>query len=468
MEHRFVRIAAASILLSALVSAGWAGVPMDGANVGHWKTWVLASGSEIAVPAPPADNSDQTRKELDELRQLQAQRDAMGNTAIQFYNAVPATQRWHDELFAQWMASKLNANRLYRLFGIFHTALNDAVVAAYSAKYQYNRKPPSQLAPDITIAPLVNGYTVPSEPSYPSAHAAIAGTAVALLTAWFPTDAANLQAMAAELGQTRLAMGANYRSDLDAGLALGQAVAQKALARAATDGSDAVWMGTVPTGPGLWMGTNPVEPLEGTWKPWLLTRGDQFRPGPPPAYDSAQTKAELALIKQITSNPTPSQRALASLSAGSVASWPANATPNYYYLPAFAVLQREQAGPARETRVLSLVAASLEDALIASWDSKYSYWRARPSMLNPTIVPLVAPPPHPSYPDNTAVMHLAVAEVLGYFYPQELADLRYRAEEFGFARLYLGIQFPSDESTGTAMGQQLAALAIQRDQLSGP
>ena len=51
-----------------------------------------------AVPAPPADNSDQTKKELEELRQLQAQREAMGNTAIQFYNAVPATQRWHEEL----------------------------------------------------------------------------------------------------------------------------------------------------------------------------------------------------------------------------------------------------------------------------------------------------------------------------------------------------------------------------------
>src|SRR5205807_7789301 len=171
-----------------------------------------------------------------------------------------------------------------------------------------NRKPPSVLAPDITTAPLINGYTVPSEPSYPSAHAALAGTAMALLTAWFPTDEANLKAMAAELEQTRLSMGANYRSDLDAGMALGQAVAQKALARAATDGSDAVWSGTVPTGPGLWVGTNPAEPLQGTWKPWLLTRGDQFRPGPPPASDSAQTKAELALIQPITRNLTPSQR----------------------------------------------------------------------------------------------------------------------------------------------------------------
>jgi membrane-associated phospholipid phosphatase len=467
MNHRFVRIAVASIWLSALVSAGWAAAPTDGAKVGQWKTWVLASGREIAVPAPPADNSDQTKKELEELRQLQVQRDDIGNTAIQFYNAVPATQRWHEELVAQWTASKLNANRLYRLFGIFHTALNDAVIAAYAAKYQYNRKPPSQLAPDITTAPLINGYTVPSEPSYPSAHAAIAGTAVALLMAWFPADEANLKAMAAEVGQTRLAMGANYRSDLDAGMALGQAVAQKALARAATDGADAVWMGTVPAGPGLWVGTNPAEPLQGQWKPWLLTRGDQFRPGPPPASDSAQTKAELALIKRLTSNLTPSQRALASLTA-TASSLAAGGTPNDYYLPVFAILQREHEGPARETRVLSLVAAAIEDALIASFDSKYFYWRARPNMLDPTIAPLVAVPNHPAYPDNTAVMQTARSEVMGYFYPQDQASFRYRAEEFGFSRLYLGIQFPSDESTGTAMGQQLAALAIQRDQQNGP
>jgi hypothetical protein len=103
------------------------------------------------------------------------------------------------------------------------------------------------------------------------------------------------------VGQTRLLMGVNYRSDIDAGFALGQAVAQKALARAATDGSDAKWTGTVPTGPGLWGGKDPVEPLQGTWKPWLMTRGDQFRPEPPPALDSVACQEELALLKRISS-----------------------------------------------------------------------------------------------------------------------------------------------------------------------
>jgi membrane-associated phospholipid phosphatase len=468
MERRFglpfVALLAMTLLCSSItLPVARAAAPTDGAKVAHWKTWVLASGSEIAVPAPPADNSDQTRKELDELRQLQAQRDAMGNTAIQFYNAVPATQRWHEELMAQGVAAKLNGNRHVRLLGIFHTALNDAVIAAYAAKYQYNRKPPSQLAPDITTVATVGGAPISTEPSYPSEHAAIAGTAAALLTAWFPADEANVKAMAAEVGKTRLAMGANYRSDIDAGMALGQAVAQKALARAATDGSDAVWTGTVPTGPGRWVlapGTTPVEPLQGQWKPWLMARGDQFRPGPPPAYDSAQTKEELALIKRITSNPTPSQRA--------IATFPPTLGPNYYYLPVFAVLQREQEGPARETRVLSLVATAAVDSAIASHDCKFFYWRARPNMLDPTIVPLIGQPNHPSYVHTAVAIVSMFSEVTGYFYPQDLAAFRYRAEEFGFSAIYGGIHFPSDVSASNAMGQQIAALAIQRDQLNGP
>src|SRR4030095_16822759 len=133
------------------------------------------------------------------------------------------------------------------LAGILHTALHDAVIVTWTAKYQFNRKLPSQVAPDVTlVAPIISAVSG-LEPSYPSEHAARAGTAAGILTSFFPKEEANLKAMAAELGQTRLLMGTNYRSDIDAGFALGQAVAQQALARAATDGSDAKWTGTVPT-----------------------------------------------------------------------------------------------------------------------------------------------------------------------------------------------------------------------------
>jgi membrane-associated phospholipid phosphatase len=124
---------------------------------------------------------------------------------------------------------------------------DNAVVAPWAAKYLFNRKSPCQRATDVTPVVPINGDGLAPEPSYPSEHGVIAATGVSILTVFFLREEAHPKAMAAEGGQTRLWMGVNYRSDIDAGFALGQAVAQKALARAVTDGSDAKRTGMVPT-----------------------------------------------------------------------------------------------------------------------------------------------------------------------------------------------------------------------------
>lgn len=224
----------------------------------------------------------------------------------------------------------------------------------------------------MTPVVTVTGEVAASEPSYPSEHAAIAGTAVGLLTAFFPKEEPNLKSMAAELGQTRLLMGVNYRSDIDAGFALGQAVAQKALARAATDGSNTKWTGTIPPGPGFWVGKDPREPLQGAYKPWLMTRGDQFRPGPPPAFGSPEFQEELALLKRINSSPTPSQRAIAITTAAR--------SFDRHGEPAYALVLRERLSVPREVRLPAPFAALQFDAYIAAHDAKYTFWRLRPNM----------------------------------------------------------------------------------------
>ena len=70
-------------------------------------------------------------------------------------------------------------------------------------------------------------------------------------------------------------------------IALGRAVAAKVISWANSDGSAVEWTGSVPTTPGSWNGTNPLEPLAGTWKTWVLHSGDQLRPGPPPRCQRA-------------------------------------------------------------------------------------------------------------------------------------------------------------------------------------
>ena len=48
-----------------------------------------------------------------------------------------------------------------------------------------------------------------------------------------------------------------------------------------------------------------MQPLQGTGKPWLMARGNQFRPETPPAFDSPEFQEDLALLKQINRSQTP-------------------------------------------------------------------------------------------------------------------------------------------------------------------
>jgi hypothetical protein len=198
----------------------------------------------------------------------------------------------------------------------------------------------------------------------------------------------------------------------------------------------------------------------GTWKPWLLTRGDQFRPGPPPAIDAAEFREELALLKRINSHPTPSQRAIATNFA--------TKSLDFIWEPGYALVRRERLSVPREVRLLAPVAVLYFDAYIAAHDAKYLYWRLRPSMADPTIVPFIPLPNHPAYVSNAAILASAVAELVGYMFPQEAVYWQYLGEEAGLSRIYGGIHYPSDERAGNQMGKSIAALAIQRDQLNGP
>src|SRR5262249_46566408 len=145
------------------------------------------------------------------------------------------------------------------------------------------------------------------------------------------------------------------------------------------------------------------------------TRGDQFRPGPPPAVGSAAFQEDLALLKRINSHPTPSQRAIAT-----------NYAANYFDLvwgQAYALVRRERFSVPREVRLLAPFAAIQVHAYIAAHDAKYTAplptsWRPQPNMVDPTIVPLIPQPNHPAYVSNAAIIASAVAELIGTMFPQ--------------------------------------------------
>jgi len=100
----------------------------------------------------------------------------------------------------------------------------DALIGCFEAKYHYWFIRPPQADPGI-----VTTFPTPPHPSYPSAHSCSSGALAGVLVAIFPSEARRLAAVAEESSLSRLYAGIHYRFDMEAGLALGRAVAAKAL-----------------------------------------------------------------------------------------------------------------------------------------------------------------------------------------------------------------------------------------------
>src|SRR5262249_44712506 len=156
----------------------------------------------------------------------------------------------------------------------------------------------------------------------------------------------------------------NYPSDVISGLQLGRAVAAKVVAFAQSDGSQAVWSGTVPTGPGMWVGAAPLEPLAGTWKTWVLSSGSQLRPGPPIAYDSTVKRIELDEVKNF-------QRAFLNIQKAFYYQSLEGIFNVFYDLLAKRMLESDLSrNPPRAARAYALAAIAHNDGSVACWDAK--------------------------------------------------------------------------------------------------
>jgi hypothetical protein len=121
--------------------------------------------------------------------------------------------------------------------------------------------------------------------------AAAAAAGHATLSALYGSNA-SLQAQFDALYTSQLA-GIAPGAGRDAGVALGQSIASTILSNRAGDGFDAPFSYTESSAPGQWRSNYaPGEPAWGPqWgdvTPWVMSSGDQFRPGPPPSLTSQE------------------------------------------------------------------------------------------------------------------------------------------------------------------------------------
>jgi membrane-associated phospholipid phosphatase len=406
---------------------------------------VLATPDELRPPTPATP----TTAEITELIDLQ---DAMTDevaAAVRHWTARPAVLPW-TELATAALDESLSPIRHYRANGLLQAAMYDAVIAALDAQDAYQRPGPS----------LSESHFTPSSlSSFPSAEAAVAGAAAAVLTALLPDAAPDRFSLLADEATTALLQaGVAFRSDVMAGLGLGRAIGERAVAMAADDQPESAWDGGGRlTGPGSWEPTapeftaSPQEPLAPTWHRWVLAGADQFRPAPPPAYGTPAWESQLGAVREAVSRRTLEQ-------ARAAAFWQNSPASTEWSDFAIELIHRHGLDLPHAARVLALTGIAIADAEIAAWDGKYAYWAARPITADPDLDVQFPNPPFPSYPSAHATVSNAAAVVLAHLFPNDAVDLLGLAAEAAASRAWAGIHFPIDNDAGQALGRSVGYL----------
>jgi hypothetical protein len=290
---------------------------------------------------------------------------------------------------------------------------------------------------------------------HPPIAAAIGGASVAVLSAFFPLDIAELEA-ALDAQEAADPWPGDKHETFVAGEAIGRAVGARVNTFALSDGVGLTDPGTPPVGPGYWIPNGA--PLRGFLggRPFYLSSTDELRPAPPPAFGSAEFTAALAEVRQFSDSRTAEQAALAQF-------WHVNQSP--VSNAAFNAMARElivthRKSDAEAARIMFLMHSAGFDAIIGCFDAKYTYWLIRPSQADPDITLAVSLPNHPSYPSAHSCIDGAFSGVLEAAFPSERDRVEAMAQEASESRLYAGLHYRFDKEAGLALGRAAAAKAL--------
>ncbi len=314
-----------------------------------------------------------------------------------------------------------------------------------------------------------------------SADAAVAAATRTVLLKLIPVQQAAIETDY----QAALKAVPDARSKAD-GIAVGEQAAAAVVASCADDGAVAPDTYRPHATPGVYVPTLlPAVPHWGKRRPWVMTSGDQFRPGPPPSLSSDTWKRDYSEIKALgaknSTQRTPEQTAIARF-------WEATA-PAVYWPVARSVAGAPGRDATENARLLAVAAMAMDDALIAVFDAKYAYnlWRPITAIRNaegdardPGWTPFIDTPMHPEYP----CAHCIVSGALGAVLAAEIgagpapklssasttaagavrtwASVDDFVQEVAVARIYDGVHYRNSTEVGTAMGKKIGELAARR------
>ena len=360
-----------------------------------------------------------------------------------------------------------------RSFAILHAAIYDAVNAI-----------------DRSHKPYLVRLTDVSR--FASRDAAADAAAHAVLVALYPKFQATLDAQLNQL----LALIPDG-ADKAEGIRTGETVAERILALRSNDGSANPPIPFVfVTAPGDYQSTPPNFPKQPQFTHWshvtpfALERANQFRPGPPPALTSDTYSDVFNEVKSLGIGGSATATADQALTGRF---WN-GAIQNYWNEIAQTAALAHNLTTAENARLFAELNVVFADDVIAFYDAKYTYNLWRPvtaireaatdgnpkTLADPNWLPEVGnTTPDPAYPGAHAVISASGAAVLISFFrgnhfeftvtsevlagvDRSFTNFSAAAEEATLSRIFAGVHFRTDLTTGHRLGREVADFVVDR------
>ncbi len=404
-----------------------------------------------------------------QLRMQVAEKPATGNVARRDVVLV-----WNDVLLKAVKTDRTPPPRAARNMAIVHVAIYDAVNAIEGTHRAYWAE------------------TRPSRAASVEAAAAVA--AHRTLLELYPR----------QVEQFDMALDASLESVPEgpakqAGIRLGQQVAEQILEWRADDGSRRRVRFTPRPTPGLWRPTPPGHraALLPQWRyvtPFAVSDVSRFLPATPPVLTSAAYTEGLREVKELGGRDSGRRTAEQTLIAWFWDDGEGTVTPPGHWNQIAQTVSRQRGLTiAENARLFALLNISMADAAILCWEGKFgfNYWRPITAIReadlddNPDTAAerdwdsLLTTPPFPSYPSGHSTFSGAAATALARFFGTDAVRFTIgseglpgvtrhfpgfwaAAQEAGRSRIYGGIHYEFDNREGLRTGRELADYIAKR------
>ena len=205
----------------------------------------------------------------------------------------------------------------------------------------------------------------------------------------------------------------------------------------------------------IWNGNNPVDPLAGYWRTYILKSGSEIQPEKPATCGSKADLLDLRETYKIWKHRSPDQINAAHY-------WANKPPPVIWNNILSQQIQKHSNMSIFDVAHLGVyLNVGMYDAFVSCWYTKYNYLTARPIERISNITTEIPTPNFPGYTSGHSVISMVASRILGEVFHSDRDYFHNLAVEASLSRIWAGIHFKQDVVNGMNQGNKIADMLIE-------